>query len=134
VPVLDASVLVAYLARGEHADAARERILSGKPLWVPHLADAEVGHVLRRAVQLGELTASHARAALAALAEMPLMRAAHRPLLGRAWALRANMSFYDALYVALAERLGVALFTLDARMVGAPGIRATVELISVQAT
>lgn len=130
MPVLDASVLVEYLARGEHAEAARERILSGKSLWVPHLADAEVGHVLRRAVQLGELSASTARAALEALAEMPLMRAAHRPLLQRAWKLRANMSFYDALYVSLAERLGVPLLTLDARTATAPGVRAAVEVIA----
>jgi predicted nucleic acid-binding protein len=129
MPVLDASVLVEYLAGGEHAGAARERILSGQSLWVPHLADAEVGHVLRRAVLIGELTASAARAALAALAEMPLMRAAHRPLLQRAWKLHANLSFYDALYVALAERVGVPLLTLDARTATAPGIRATVEVI-----
>jgi predicted nucleic acid-binding protein len=130
VPVLDASVLVEYLAGGEHADAARRWIVSGKPLWIPHLADAEVGHVLRRAVHLGELSANAARAALQALAEMPLMRVAHRPLLSRAWRLQANMSFYDALYVALAEQLDVPLLTLDARMASAPGIRAKVEVIS----
>lgn len=129
MPVLDASVLVEYLAKGQHAEAARERILSGEPLWVPHLADAEVGHVLRRAVLLGEIGASTASAGLRALSEMPLMRAAHRPLLARAWELRANLSFYDALYVALAERLGVSLLTLDARTATAPGIRASVEVI-----
>lgn len=131
MPVLDASVLVEYLTKGEHAETARERILSGEPLWIPHLADAEVGHVLRRAVLVGELSMGAARAALRTLSEMPLMRAAHRPLLERAWKLYANMSFYDALYVALAERLGVPLLTLDVRMATVAGIRAKVEAIVV---
>jgi predicted nucleic acid-binding protein len=32
------------------------------------------------------------------------------------------VSFYDALYVALAERLALPLLTLDARLTGAPGV------------
>jgi len=55
------------------------------------------------------------------------MRAGHLALLGRAWELRANVSFYDGLYVALAERLSLPLVTLDARLAKAPGIRASIE-------
>ena len=38
------------------------------------------------------------------------------PLAERAWQLRANLSFYDALYVALAEALDCPLVTADQRL------------------
>jgi predicted nucleic acid-binding protein len=131
VPVVDASVLVQYLAGGEHADKARARLLApGESLWAPHLVDPEVGHVLRRAVMAGELRPSRAAAALDDLADLPLRRAGHVGLLERAWSLRRNLTFHDALYVALAERLDLPLVTLDARLGGAPGVRAVVEVIA----
>jgi predicted nucleic acid-binding protein len=131
MPVLDASVLVEYLAGGEHAQQARQRILAEPDvLWAPHLVDAEVGHVLRRAAAVGDLTAFRAKAALQALTKMPLQRAAHGPLLQRAWRLRDNLTFYDALYIALAEHLKMPLLTLDARTAAAPGVRASIDLIA----
>jgi predicted nucleic acid-binding protein len=130
VPVVDASVLVEYLAGGEHAEQARERLLgAGEALWAPHLVDAEVGQVLRRATLLGELRAPTARAALDDLDDLPLKRAGHGGLLARAWALRANVTFYDALYVALAERLELPLVTLDARLDGVPGLQAIIDVV-----
>lgn len=130
MPVLDASALVEYLAGGEHADAVRRRLLAGESrLWAPHLIDAEVGHVLRRGLLAGELSDRSARAALEDLLDLPLQRAAHVGLLERAWALRKNVSFYDGLYVALAERLDLPLITLDARLAAAPGVRVDVDLI-----
>ena len=131
MPVLDASVVVDYLSGGEHADDVRSRMLgSPSSLWAPHLVDAEVGHVLRRAVAANELPATVARAALEDLADLPLRRAAHVGLLERAWRLRANLSFYDGLYVALAERLEMPLLTLDVRLAQASGVRATVEVVA----
>lgn len=131
MPVVDASVLVEYLGGGQHLEAARERLLRGdEALWAPHLVDAEVGHVLRAGVLRRELRPSAASAALADLADLPIRRASHRSLLTRAWELRANVSFYDALYVALAERLDLALVTLDARLASAPGLRATIDIIA----
>jgi predicted nucleic acid-binding protein len=38
------------------------------------------------------------------------------------------MSAYDAAYVALAERLGVPLVTCDAKLAGAHGHQAKIEL------
>jgi len=128
--VYEASALVEYIARGEHADAVRARILGDREeLWAPHLADAEVGHVLRRAVQRRALSAAAAKAALGDLADLPLMRAGHVGLFDRAWALRANLTFHDGLYVALAERLSMPLVTLDTRLAGAPGVRAQIDVI-----
>jgi predicted nucleic acid-binding protein len=131
MPVLDASVLVEYLAGGEHAQQARRYILEDPGrVWAPHLIDAEIGHVLRRGTLAGELSANDARAALSALARIRLRRAPHGSLLERAWSLRANLSFYDGLYVALAELLDLPLLTLDGRIAKAPGLRAKVEVIA----
>lgn len=131
MPVVDSSVLVEYLAGGEHAQQARRRILEDPGrVWAPHLIDAEIGHVLRRGTLTGELSGDGARAALRALANIPLRRAQHRDLLDRAWSLRAKVSFYDGLYVALAERLNLPLLTLDTRLACAPGLPADVEVIA----
>ncbi|MGI8414113.1 MAG: type II toxin-antitoxin system VapC family toxin [Solirubrobacteraceae bacterium] len=131
MPVVDSSVLVEYLAGGEHAKPARARLLTDRHrLWAPHLVDAEVGHVLRRGVMLGELRPSAATEALQDLGSMPLKRAGHIGLLDRAWSLRDNVSFYDALYIALAEQLGMPLLTLDARLQAAPGVRAAIEIVA----
>lgn len=130
MPVVDASVLVEYLAGGEHAESSRQRLLAADgALWAPHLVDAEIGHVLRRAVVAGELGQATARAALEDLVNLPLRRASHVGLLERAWNLRSNVTFYDGLYVALAERLDLPLVTLDARLRNASGVRAVVEVI-----
>ncbi|HEV2895331.1 MAG TPA: type II toxin-antitoxin system VapC family toxin [Actinomycetota bacterium] len=52
------------------------------------------------------------------------------PLLPRAWALRANVTSYDACYVALARELRCPLVTGDLRLSRAPGLG--VPLITVQ--
>jgi predicted nucleic acid-binding protein len=128
--VLDASVLVAYLTDGEHAASSRRHLMASPGwLWAPHLVDAEVGNALRRVVRAGELSAVAARGALADLMEMRLQRVAHHLLAERAWELRENVSFYDALYVALAEQLEAPLVTLDSRLAQAPGVRAEIELV-----
>lgn len=128
--VLDASVLVEYLAGFERMEAVRAQLAehAGR-LWAPHLIDAEVGHVLRRAVAREDLTSGHAAAALGDLADLPMRRAAHVGLLDRAWALRENVTFYDGLYVALAERLDEPLLTLDARLAAAAGIGAEIVVV-----
>jgi predicted nucleic acid-binding protein len=128
--VLDASVLVEYLTGGEHAESAERHLMSSPGwLWAPFLVDAEVGHALRGAARAGEISARAARAALGDLMEMRLQRVSHHLLAERAWEMRQNVSFYDALYVALAEALEAPLLTLDARLAKAPGLRAEIELV-----
>jgi predicted nucleic acid-binding protein len=53
----------------------------------------------------------------------------HPPLTRTAWWLRHDVSFYDATYVAVAERLGLALLTKDARLAGAPDLPCTVDVV-----
>jgi predicted nucleic acid-binding protein len=127
--VVDASVLVEFLSGGEHREAAEHAIGRERWVWAPALVDAEVGNALRRQVRSKEISAQKAGAALEDLLEMRLQRVSHRNLVERAWQLRENMSFYDALYVALAEGLGAPLLTLDKKLTRVPGVRAEVELV-----
>lgn len=116
--VVDASVVFSALVRGDHADWAEEHLSAagGRSLWAPHLIDVEVGHALRRTVAAQKLREDRATAALGKLSELPLRRIVHIGLLDRAWQLRHNLTFYDGIYVALAEVLDVPLITLDRRL------------------
>jgi predicted nucleic acid-binding protein len=134
VTVVDASVVFSVLVRGEHADWAEEHLSAaggGRSLWVPHLIDVEVGHALRRTVAARKLREDRAAAALRKLSELPLRRIVHVGLLDRAWGLRHNLTFYDGIYVALAEALDVPLITLDRRLARAVGDASRVPVLTV---
>ncbi len=128
--VVDASVLVEFLAGGEQREAAEAAIGRERWVWAPALVDAEVGSALRRQVRAKEISARKAHAALEELLDMRLQRIPLAALVDRAWQLRDNVTFYDALYVALAEEAGAPLLTLDARLAKAKGLRTEVELIA----
>jgi predicted nucleic acid-binding protein len=104
-----------------------------RALWAPHLVDAEVGHSLRRLVATGKLGDDRAAGALHDLAGLPLRRIVHAGLLDRAWQLRHNLSFYDGLYVALAERLEIPLLTLDLRLAKAARAATAVKVLTAGA-
>ncbi len=130
MPVVDASVVVEYLGAGEHAEVAGERLLTDEePLWTPHLIDAEVGQALRRGVRRGSLDEDAAGQALWMFDDLPLRRVPHEHLFRYAWTLRDNCTFYDALYVALAEMMDEPLITFDARL-GRSGVRAEIEVLA----
>jgi predicted nucleic acid-binding protein len=59
----------------------------------------------------------------------PLRRYPHDVLLPRVWALRDNLTAYDAVYGALAEALGAPLITRDRRLANVAGHRAKVEVV-----
>ena len=132
MPVIDASVVVSVLADAEHAPWAEAQLSSrgaGRSLWVPHLIDAEVGQGMRREVAAGRLDEDRADAALLDLMRMPFRRISHVGLIHRAWQLRHNFSFYDGLYVALAEGMDVPLVTLDHRL--ARAVRAATKVAAL---
>jgi predicted nucleic acid-binding protein len=125
--VVDTSAVVAALV-GLPPDRKLLARLSGDgDLHAPHLLDVELLHVLRRLVAGGHLSADRAADARADLADLVIMRYPHFPLADRIWALRPNLSAYDAVFVALSEALGVPLVTCDARLAAAPH-QAQVEL------
>ena len=128
--VVDASVLAPALAdKGAHGRVARSRLL-GERLAAPQLIDLQVVSVVRRALLARRLDERRASLALRDLADLPLRRAPHRPLLPRVWELRDNVAAYDAAYVALAEVLDATLLTADARLSRAPGPRCPIELLT----
>jgi len=89
----------------------------------------EVAQSLRRYAREGALDTESAAAALQDLRALDLERHAHEPLLDRVWALREDVTAYDAVYVALAEALDAPLLTCDGRLARAPGLKARVELV-----
>ena len=127
--VLDASVAVRALLSARETDRVlRERVRQSS-CHAPHLIDAEVGSVLRRRAAAGAIEVDSAAAALRAVKNLITDRYPHTTYAEVAWALRHNVRYYDALYVALAARLGYPLLTTDARLSRAPGLPCEVELI-----
>jgi predicted nucleic acid-binding protein len=106
----------------------RRILTSGETLHAPHLIDAEVSQVLRRNVTNKVLPEGRAKEALQDLADIRLRRYPHIPFLPRVWGLRANLTAYDALYVALAESLDATLVTRDGKLAASPGHSARVQL------
>ena len=125
--VVDASVLFEVVADTPDADRLRAVLAGDTDHAAPHLIDAEVLSVIQRSHRLGRLDATAASQALEDLGAWPGERWSHRPLLDRAWQLRANVRSYDALYVALAEALDATLLTLDRRLASAPDVRCRVR-------
>jgi predicted nucleic acid-binding protein len=126
--VVDASCVAEVVLAGPDAEPVRGRLAEDPDQAAPHLVDVEVLGVVRRAHLRGELDGTAARHAIEDLQSWPATRVDHRPLLERAWQLRNSLSAPDALYVALAEALNVALLTLDRRLAGAEGPRCKFEV------
>lgn len=119
--VPDASVAVEYLLQSRRG-VRMAGLLESDDLVAPHLLDAEVLSVLRRQVLRGELDEPSAQFALQALAAWPIERVPHTPLLQAAFDLRFNYSAYDALYVAVAQRLAATVVTCDGPLSRAPAV------------
>jgi predicted nucleic acid-binding protein len=131
VIVADASVVVDLLLGGgsDAGEALGGRLLAHETVAVPHLLDAEVGQAVRRYALRGDLDGATAAQMIEELSWLPLRRYPHAFLMGRAFALRSNVSVYDALYLALAEVLGAVLLTGDGALAGVPGCDVEVEVV-----
>lgn len=127
--VLDASAVIELILGTDLGRAIGERIADpAVALHAPHLLDIEVTQALRRYVREGDIETLDAQGAPSDLRSLDLERHSHEPLLDRVWALRHNLTSYDAVYVALAEALDTVLPTCDAKLARAPGVGKRVEL------
>ena len=129
--VLDASALIyAVRSRAPTAAVLRRRLVE-ETSHAPHLIDAEVGSVLRRHVLDSEVPPSTAEVLLGDAATLVDTRyETSAALRGAAWTLRDNVTFYDALYVVLAQALRLPLLTADAKLARAPKLPCAVELVT----
>lgn len=127
--VVDASALTVALGDDGPEGSLARAALAEETLLAPELIDLEVLSVLRRQVKSASMTLERAQRALSHLAELPMRRAPHRPLLQRCWELRQTVTAYDAAYIALAEAFEVTLITADVRLSRAPGVRCPVTVL-----
>jgi predicted nucleic acid-binding protein len=121
--------VLALTGKTNAADTIRVRLLDMRR-HAPHLIDAGVGNVLRRHQQAGRITTREADRAGRVAARLIDHHYPHiGPLARRAWSLRQNLSFYDALYVALASYLDVPLLTVDKGLSRTPGLPCEIQLV-----
>lgn len=124
--MLDASgALELLLGRANEA-----QILAAAPLRAPHLLDAELTQAIRRQVRHGQLTVVAGRALLDDLADLPIERFPHIPLVAGVWRLRDRVSAYDGFYVVLARLLDETLLTADRPLARAVRQLVRVELVA----
>ena len=125
--VVDASLVVEALTvpRSPAGDALQGADGATSPAHI----DAEIGHALRGLVRGGLLDPAEAQECLGDVAASGIIRFPLTALLHRAFDLRENMTFYDALYVALAELHDLTLVTTDSKFARVPSLRCAVEVV-----
>lgn len=114
---------------GSGGDRTRRAVSEAGGASIPDLADVETAAVLRKRWIAGTITTERLAHAIDDLVELPFSRYPALPLLRRAYELRATVTVYDAVYVALAESLGCALLTADARLARAPGPLCNIQVL-----
>lgn len=128
--VLDASAVVdLLLATPAGRRVARRIAPADLSLHAPHVIDLEVAQTLRRYVQSAVIGPDRGQLGLRHLALLGLTRHPHDVMLPRIWALRENLTAYDAAYVSLAELLEAPLLTCDRRLARVPGSSARIEVV-----
>jgi len=116
--VLDANVTVMALASPTApGDSACAAMLADDAWIAPAHMPLEVLRTLRKAVLDDRLTTDDADTAFQALIAMQIEYVGTDVvLLQTVWAMRHNISVYDAAYLAVAAMYGAALVTFDARL------------------
>ena len=122
--VVDASVVAKWYLRDEEsveqADRLLDRYLDGQEyLTTPHLTRYELANAVYRASRLGRIDEAAAQLAVTGFSQLGLTQPLDddaRLNASTRLARRFGVSFYDALYLALAEELGLRMITADAAL------------------
>ena len=128
--VVDASVVTnALIDPGSPGAISRSVLRAENDIAAPDLVDVETVSALRGHWVASKITDRLFRAAIDDLVLLPIVRHPARRFLARSYELRANVTSYDALYVALAEALDCALVTGDVRLATAPGPTCEIRVV-----
>ena len=128
--VIDASVLANVVGDdGNDGQRARLEFRNAADVAAPDLADVETVAVLRKRRIAGTVSDQRFAAAVDDLEQLEIDRYPALRFMRRAYELRANVTVYDAAYVALAETLGCELLTADQRLANASGPRCTIRVL-----
>src|SRR5262245_17661766 len=104
---------------GAIGETARAQLSLAPALHAPAHMAVDVVRAVDRLARHGQLTDEQARAYAMHMVDgigAAVVLHVDRSLLPAAWSLRANLSTYDAVYVALAEQLRLPLMTADLRL------------------
>lgn len=128
--VVDASIL-ANVVGDDGADGRRSRaeVRAAEQIAAPDLVDVETIAVLRKRWLAGAISDRRFAIAVDDLEAIDLDRYPTLPLVRRSYELRANVTAYDAVYVALAEVLDCDLVTADQRLANAPGPTCVIRVV-----
>ena len=116
--VVDAPVIAEVLLGTERGLAAAPLIRDRTLIAPPHL-EAEVASVIRGWSLGGHITESEALQAFREFEQLGVEQIEMMSLLPEVWALRHDLTAYDAMYVILARAVGCELLTFDERMAAA---------------
>lgn len=92
----------------------------------PELIHIEVLNVLRKLDQAGAIPASRRAELPTMLRGLRIRKYGHDSLIDGIWALRGDLTGYDAACVALARLLDIPLVTRDSRLTHAAGFKVEV--------
>lgn len=124
--VCDSSAIVALLLDSGPDGQWVADSIAGARLLAPSLVMFESSDIIRRHELAGLVSADQAAQAHVDLLELTIEQWPYELLGPRVWELRANLTGYDASYVAVAELSNAPLVTLDRRIGRAPNLRCTV--------
>ncbi len=133
--VVDASVVVKWFVPERHSDAARRLLDLPNEYVAPDLLFAEAANTIWKKISRQELTADDGQRLVADIGGIAVETVSCRALAEDAHALAhaTGRTVYDAMYVALAVRLGTRVITADERLEAAlknvPGVADRVQLV-----
>jgi predicted nucleic acid-binding protein len=104
--------------------------MQDEELHAPALVDSEVANAIRKRELARQLEHEGAEQVIETWRHLGIRRHLAHGHLERIWALRHNLTAYDATYVALAESLECELLTADGRLAVAPDIRCTITRVA----
>lgn len=118
--VIDASVVIKWYVIEADSDAATDLLNTEENFLAPDLLFAECASILAKLVRRGTMTSARALEIIVTLMDGPFTVVANRQIaddaLQIALSAPANVSPYDASYVALAVRLNTRFITADRKL------------------